>query len=151
MIKLDTIMKRYFLSAAVVAALAAGGWLAMRPDTPDTAEAATPAQGDPLVSISLPGALSAQAQMGKRAFDATCATCHGANATGKMGFGPPLVHKIYEPSHHGDMAFLAAVQAGVRAHHWTFGNMPPQEGLTRSDVANIVAYVRELQRANGIN
>ncbi|MGR3582900.1 MAG: c-type cytochrome, partial [Pseudooceanicola nanhaiensis] len=43
-----------------------------------------------------------------------------------------------------------AVQNGVRAHHWKFGDMPPQTGLTPSDVANIVAYVRELQRANGI-
>ncbi|OOY24952.1 cytochrome C [Thioclava sediminum] len=143
-------MKRYILSAAVVAALAAGGWLVMQPDTATEAEAATPAKGDPLVSITLPTSLTEQAQMGKRAFDATCAACHGANATGKMGFGPPLVHKIYEPSHHGDMAFQAAVQAGVRAHHWKFGNMPPQEGLTRGDVANIVTYVRELQRANGI-
>jgi hypothetical protein len=28
--------------------------------------------------------------------------------------------------------------------------MPPVEGLTVSDIANIVAYVRALQRANGI-
>lgn len=149
MIEQDTLMKRYILSAVVVAALAAGGWLVLQPDTATEAEAA-PARGEPLVSVSLPNTLSEQAQMGKRAFDATCAACHGANATGKMGFGPPLVHKIYEPSHHGDMAFQAAVQTGVRAHHWRFGNMPPQEGLTRGDVANIVAYVRELQRANGI-
>ena len=39
---------------------------------------------------------------------------------------------------------------GVRAHHWKFGNMPAIENLTRSDVTAIVAYVRELQRANGI-
>jgi len=38
--------------------------------------------------------------------------------------------------------------AGVR--HWRFGDMPPVEGLSRRDVAAIVAYVRELQRANGI-
>lgn len=36
------------------------------------------------------------------------------------------------------------------AHHWTFGDMPPQTGLTRADVVAIVTYVRELQRANGI-
>jgi hypothetical protein len=28
--------------------------------------------------------------------------------------------------------------------------MPPVEGLTRHDVGAIVAYVHELQRANGI-
>ena len=88
--------------------------------------------------------------MGQRVFNAVCAACHGDNAAGKMGSGPPLVHKIYEPSHHGDMAFLLAVQNGVRAHHWRFGNMPPQDGLTRADVMAVVAYVRELQQANGI-
>jgi len=49
------------------------------------------------------------------------------------------------------MAFHLAVQNGVRAHHWKFGNMPAQDGLTRSDVNTIVAYVREVQQANGIN
>lgn len=48
------------------------------------------------------------------------------------------------------MAFQMAVAQGVRAHHWPFGDMPPQAGLTREDVGNIVAYVRALQRANGI-
>jgi hypothetical protein len=48
------------------------------------------------------------------------------------------------------MSFYLAVQNGVRAHHWRFGDMPAQTGLTRADVAGIVAYVRELQRANGI-
>jgi hypothetical protein len=49
------------------------------------------------------------------------------------------------------MSFVLAVKNGVRAHHWRFGDMPPVDGLTQSDVMNIVAYVRELQRANGIN
>ena len=47
-------------------------------------------------------------------------------------------------------AVQRAVARGVRAHHWRFGDMPRVEGLTRGDVAAIVAYVRELQRANGI-
>ncbi len=49
------------------------------------------------------------------------------------------------------MAFYLAAQNGVRAHHWKFGDMPPQDGLTKADVAGIVTYVRELQRTNGIN
>ncbi|KKK93735.1 hypothetical protein LCGC14_2689930, partial [marine sediment metagenome] len=31
------------------------------------------------------------------------------------------------------------------------GNMPPVEGVTPGEVKMVVAYVRELQRANGIN
>lgn len=64
--------------------------------------------------------------------------------------GPPFINPIYKPGHHGDYAFEMAAQNGVQAHHWPFGNMPPQTGLTRADVLNIVAYVRAVQRENGI-
>ncbi|UWR09536.1 cytochrome c [Ruegeria sp. B32] len=107
--------------------------------------------GDPIAEVRVPAEFSSLAMMGKTAFDAKCAACHGANATGLEGLAPPLVHKIYEPSHHSDEAFYLAAQNGVRAHHWRFGNMPPVDGLTRGDVKGIVAYVRELQRENGIN
>lgn len=145
-------MNKTYIAVAAGLVLAAGAYYLTPPDrqpVPEAHAAGMP-EGDALVGIDLPDALSPEAVMGKRAFDATCAACHGPDATGKRGFGPPLVHRIYEPSHHGDMAFQMAVQNGVRAHHWKFGDMPPQPGLTRADVANIVAYVRELQRANGI-
>ncbi|MCO4847781.1 MAG: cytochrome c [Yoonia sp.] len=116
--------------------------------TPDTGAIV---QGDPIASVAVPASFSENAQIGKNVFEAACADCHGKNAAGQNGIAPPLVHKIYEPSHHGDQAFWSAAQNGVRSHHWTFGNMPPVEGLTRSDVGYIVAYVRELQRENGIN
>ena len=106
--------------------------------------------GPPIAAVSVPGTLSARAQAGQRTYDANCASCHGRNAAGQDGVAPPLVHVIYEPGHHGDESFQRAVARGVRAHHWRFGDMPPVEGLTRRDVAGIVAYVRELQHANGI-
>jgi len=141
-------MNKFIPAIAAALVLAAGAYYLTRP--PEQTSREPPHEGDALVAITLPASLSPEATMGQRAFAATCAACHGESATGKMGFGPPLVHKIYEPSHHADMAFQLAVQNGVRAHHWKFGDMPPQTGLTPSDVANIVAYVRELQRANGI-
>lgn len=108
-------------------------------------------QSNALVQIEIPSELSGLATIGKRGFDNNCAACHGENAVGQDGVAPPLVHKIYEPSHHGDESFQRAVAMGVRAHHWKFGNMPAIEGLTRADVKAITAYVRELQRHNGIN
>ena len=108
-------------------------------------------QSNALVQIEIPSELSGLATIGKRGFDKNCAACHGENAVGQDGVAPPLVHKIYEPSHHGDESFQRAVAMGVRAHHWKFGNMPAIEGLTRADVKAITAYVRELQRHNGIN
>jgi len=115
---------------------------------PSQVEAVDPTN---MVTVALPKNLTEVAISGKRTFDANCASCHGANAAGQDGVAPPLVHKIYVPSHHGDSSFHRAVQQGVRAHHWSFGDMPPVEGLSQSDVDGIVTYLRELQRHNGID
>jgi hypothetical protein len=39
---------------------------------------------------------------------------------------------------------------GSRAHHWNFGEMPPVEGIAEQDVTKIVAFVRAVQKANGV-
>jgi len=92
---------------------------------------------------------TAAAQTGETYFNAKCVTCHGINGTGSDK-GPPLIHKIYEPNHHGDESFQRAAKSGVQSHHWNFGNMPPVVGITRAEVAKIVIYIREIQAANGI-
>lgn len=111
---------------------------------------ATAAEMRPLVDVIVPD-LSPAAQEGASHFADNCAKCHGTNAAGNEGAGPPLVHKIYEPNHHADISFLLAAKNGVRAHHWRFGNMPPVSGVAEDEVQAIVIYVRELQRANGID
>ena len=140
------------LIALVLVIFAAGWWvLARHNGGQGPAGAAAVETGASMVEVQLPDTLSAQALIGQRGFEGLCAQCHGENAAGRQGFGPPLVHRIYEPSHHADAAFLLAAQNGVRAHHWNFGSMPPVDGVTPADVMAITAYVRELQRANGIN
>lgn len=94
-------------------------------------------------------ATSTDVAAGQAAFERTCAACHGPGARG-TDQGPPLVDKVYEPSHHGDASFLLAVRNGVPQHHWSFGDMPPQPSVTEAEVAAITAYVRSLQRAAGI-
>lgn len=106
--------------------------------------------GAAMANVMVPD-LSAQAREGEALFNRSCAACHGNDAAGQDGVAPPLVHKIYEPNHHGDAAFHLAAKNGVRAHHWQFGNMPPVEGVTDPELDQIVLYIRELQRANGIN
>lgn len=88
-------------------------------------------------------------QAGEMKFKANCAICHGDRGVG-TDHGPPLVHKIYEPNHHGDEAFQRAAASGVRAHHWNFGNMPKIETVAPGDVTEIISYVRWLQRQAGI-
>ena len=102
-----------------------------------------------MVDVTLPN-LTALTRQGRSAFITYCAGCHGDNAGGRDGIGPPLVHVLYQSGHHGDAAFLLAARNGVRQHHWQFGDMPPVEGTSEAEMAGIVAYVRALQRANGI-
>jgi len=121
----------------VIGALSVAAW--------QTDDVAAQAQG---TKIRMPD-LSVKAKAGKIAFDKTCAACHGKNAVGSDK-GPPLIHNVYNPGHHGDAAFYNAVRRGSPQHHWRFGNMPPQPHVTDQEIAAIVRYVRELQEANGI-
>ncbi|WP_134724212.1 c-type cytochrome [Paracoccus luteus] len=129
---------------AATAAIAAGGawWLSGQSDAKPT--------GDALVAVTMPATLSPGAEAGQQAFAANCASCHGTDAEGREGIAPPLIHKVYEPSHHGDMAFVLAARNGVRAHHWSYGDMAPVPGLTDAELAGIIRFVREVQVANGI-
>jgi mono/diheme cytochrome c family protein len=86
---------------------------------------------------------------GAAAFTANCAMCHGPVGDG-TDQGPPLVHIVYEPSHHGDDAFRRAVAQGVTPHHWDFGPMPPQPQVGSEELEAIIAHVRALQRDAGI-
>jgi mono/diheme cytochrome c family protein len=86
---------------------------------------------------------------GEQLLDRNCAGCHGPQARG-TDKGPPLAHRVYEPSHHSDPAFYLAMRNGVAAHHWRFGNMPAQPQVTEAEAAAIVAYVRWVQREVGI-
>ena len=132
---------------AAIAAITTGGawWLWGQSDAARPAE-----EGQALVAVTMPATLSPEAKAGQQAFAANCASCHGTDAEGRAGIAPPLIHKIYEPSHHGDMAFVLAARNGVRAHHWPFGNMAPVPGLTDPELAGIIRFVREVQVANGI-
>ena len=100
------------------------------------------------VQVTRP-ALSQEAAAGEALFEANCRACHGPNAAG-TNLGPPLIHDIYNPGHHSDLAFYLAAANGVRAHHWNYGDMPAQPQVSRDEVTQIIRYIREVQEANGI-
>lgn len=144
------------ISGTLLVGIAALGYRMIAPaDTMDHSmsppDTSAVEDGAPIAQVRVPASFTANAQIGNRIFDAKCSVCHGTNAAGQNGVAPPLVHKIYEPSHHGDMAFVLAAKNGVRAHHWKFGNMPRIEGITDGEVKLVTTYIRELQRENGIN
>lgn len=134
---------KYIVLGFFALGLAVVGWNYLNaPNYPDT----TNMSGRVEVALV---ELSPLGEKGKEIFDVNCASCHGKNAAGGDG-APPLIHDIYNPGHHGDTAFLNAVQNGVTQHHWNYGNMAPLEGLTELHVAAMVKYIRELQVANGV-
>lgn len=82
-------------------------------------------------------------------FRQTCAACHGVDLQGTAQ-GPPFIDRIYHPNHHSDAAFRLAVERGVIAHHWPFGNMPKIEGLSDAQVEAIIKYIRAQQQEAGL-
>ena len=107
-------------------------------------------EGEPDVAPAPPPAASPAATAvpildGQTLFRQTCAVCHGVDLQG-TNQGPSFLNRIYAPGHHSDASFRLAVQRGVVAHHWTFGNMPKIEGLSDVQVEAIIAYVREQQK-----
>ena len=86
---------------------------------------------------------------GEESFQNRCAVCHGQQADG-TATGPPLVHRLYEIGHHPNFSFHNAVNNGVTAHHWNFGDMPPIPNVEPPEIDAIICHVRDLQRAEGI-
>ncbi|WP_432449857.1 c-type cytochrome [Aliiroseovarius marinus] len=143
-------MKQMMLAVAALAGLGLATSLSMRAGGKDAPVDQAGLDSGEMLAVIMPE-MDDSYSLGRLAFGAKCAACHGDNAGGIEGSGPPLIHKIYEPSHHGDAAFFRAAELGVRAHHWPFGDMPPVEGITRAEVAEIIRYLRTVQRANGIS
>jgi mono/diheme cytochrome c family protein len=107
-------------------------------------------EGRPAVRSEFdPGPVPDELAEGEQLFNQNCARCHGTLAAGSDS-GPPLLHTVYQPNHHADIAFQRAVALGVPAHHWRFGNMPPVPGVDEAAVERIIGYVRWLQRGAGI-
>jgi mono/diheme cytochrome c family protein len=141
--RLSAIPVIYPIAALVAVAVIAGFQMTRG------SQATEPAADGAMVVVTMPE-LSALAAEGQKLYGEHCAACHGVNGAGHEGAGPPHVHIIYEPGHHGDAAFQLAVQQGVRAHHWNFGDMLPVKGVTPDEVDKMIVFVREVQRANGI-
>lgn len=119
------------------AAVAVMAWIAFHP----------PMQKDTTRLVAVPD-LTPRAANGQAVFNRVCADCHGQNASGGTK-GPSLVHAVYWPAHHADGAFRLAVERGVRAHHWGFGDMPAQKDkVSAPEIEDIIVFVRALQKAN---
>ena len=81
---------------------------------------------------------------GLKLYNANCLSCHGVGGR-STSFGPALINRIYYKGNLSDRAFIQAVNFGAPQRNWDYGPMDPIEGLTQTDVAQILAYVRSEQ------
>lgn len=85
---------------------------------------------------------------GEALYGEYCASCHGADLRG-TDEGPSHLSVVYEPGHHPDASFRAAVQEGAAQHHWDFGDMPPVEDIDDAEIDAVIDYVRSQQEEQG--
>jgi mono/diheme cytochrome c family protein len=86
---------------------------------------------------------------GRDVYTNACATCHG-DALGGTTAGPPLLAELYAPGQLSDEAMATAIVDGAPQQYWTFGPMPGVGGLSDVDIAAVIAFVRDEQRAAGL-
>ena len=93
--------------------------------------------------------LLGDALAGEGVYTQHCQSCHGVNTSGTEK-GPTFMHRVYHPGHHNDASIYVAVRRGSRQHHWRFGSMKPVEGISDAEIAQAIAYIRTMQKANGL-
>lgn len=87
--------------------------------------------------------------LGAQVYASSCASCHGADLRG-TDKGPSQLSIVYEPNHHTDDSFRSAIANGAPQHHWSFGDMPPVEGLTNAEVEAVIGFIRSEQERQGL-
>lgn len=86
---------------------------------------------------------------GRQVYAGTCATCHGDALKGSS-MAPSLLQAPFAPDQTPDSAFANAIQNGVPQKRFAKGPMPAQPSVAPKDIPAVVAYVRSVQRDNGI-
>lgn len=94
--------------------------------------------------------LSALAQTGRDIINTQCMACHGVDGTGFSKKGPPLLHPMYREEIFPDFHFKRVLREGRPQKNWRFGPMPSQPQLSDADMNGIIAFVREVHTATGV-
>ena len=95
-----------------------------------------------------PAGASPVGDLGAEVYANSCASCHGADLRG-TDKGPSQLSIVYEPNHHPDDSYRSAIANGARQHHWSFGDMPPVEGLDDEEVEAVIGFIRSEQQRQG--
>lgn len=138
------------LAGLLALALAGGVYLAR--GAGESAQPEPPAPQDEItetVAVALPE-LTPQELAGKAVFAEYCATCHGPHGGGVAEIGPPLVYPGYGATELSDADIVAVVRQGVAMKRWKISDMPGVVGISGDEIRAAIAYLRAVQRANGI-
>ncbi len=100
------------------------------------------ASDDPILKRGLDG--EQIRRDGLKSYNEKCLQCHGVEGRGSS-FGPALVHPRYSAENLSDQAFAQAVIYGAPQLHWDYGAMDPVKGLSQVQIAQVLAYIRNLQ------
>lgn len=130
-------VRRLFLLSLLVAALALAACGPSGPPISAEAQAFASLKGD--------------AAKGQVAFTGTCASCHGPDAKGMVGLGKDLTTSEFLKglSDADAILFLTKGRPATDPLNTVGVDMPPRGGnpaLKDQDLADIVAYVRSLQK-----
>lgn len=102
-------------------------------------------------AASAPPIPAGDATRGKTVFEGTCAACHGQDAKGVPGLGKDLTTSEFAIGK-SDAELVAFIKTGRPTSDplsTTGVEMPPKGGntaLTDQDLADVVAYVRTLEK-----
>ena len=113
-------MKRYFSRWVVVAIVAVAGALAVQ------------------------SAQAADAAAGKTVFSHKCQICHGADGNGNPGMAAAL-HVTFIPLGSDEVQKMSDADIKKVITEGK-GKMRPVQGLSDSDVSNVIAFVRTLKK-----
>ena len=133
-------MGRYtILSVALAVVLGIGFWWTgpTDDDVATTTDDASRANG-PMVDVALPEALSANAEIGKLAYDAKCAACHGQKGEGLVG---PNFTDSYWISGGGIKNVFTTIKYGVPEK----GMISWKSLLKPSEMQDVGSYILKLE------
>lgn len=112
---------------------------------------AQPATSPAAAPAAQPATIVGSPVNGKKLFAETCSTCHGGQGQGLPHLGGDLQTSKFV-AHSSDAQVVALIEAGVPTTNplnKTNMSMPPNGGnpaLTKQDLYDIVAYIRQLQK-----
>ncbi|MEL7210691.1 MAG: cytochrome c, partial [Actinomycetota bacterium] len=103
---------------------------------------------DSTVEEADPADAGTAGDLGAEVYANSCASCHGEDLRG-TDKGPSQLSIVYEPNHHTDDSYRSAITNGARQHHWSFGDMPPVEGLNQEEIEAVIGFIRAEQQRLG--